>query len=561
MPRVFAKACNTPESERQKAIDMLRYPVSSFLSVLLLCAVLPVVAQQQNDKPKRDWGKLSGSVESSWGVYMKDKVLGIDEVEQSYGTNTYINLNYAIKGFRFGLQYDIYEKPMLGFDANLEGNGLRGGFAAWSNSRWDITLGTFYDQFGSGLIFRAYEEREMGINTSLAGANIHWQPTDWLSTKILAGMPRRFMTFADSWVYGVDVELALLQALVPSSDAALQIGGSWVLRDDRSDNRKTDAPAAVSAFSGRLDFTKGAFSLGGEWVSKGESMRLDPEAGIVDTGTGRALLLNAGLDLPGFGISATWRSIENMSWRQDDSSDPSMNLNYIPALTKQHKYALCSLFPHEVHDFGGETGGQIDVFGEIPVGSNPRRPLRFAVNASMYRNMERNGDTYRFMGFGGDLLFAEAGLELEKKWGPDWKTIVAGTWQRHPEASRYGFGTMEMNTQIVVGDVLWQMTPKTSLRVELQHAWSDSKDDQRWAMGLVELGFAPSWMVYISDMCNYKSYGDNIHYYDAGVSYARKFLRAQLSYGRHRAGETCSGGICRYVPEYTGFNIEVSIIL
>ena len=118
-----------------------------------------------------------------------------------------------------------------------------------------------------------------------------------------------------------------------------------------------------------------------------------------------------------------------------------------------------------------------------------------------------------------------------------------------------------MNTQIVVGDVLWQMTPKTSLRVELQHAWSDSKDDQRWAMGLVELGFAPSWMVYISDMCNYKSYGDNIHYYDAGVSYARKFLRAQLSYGRHRAGETCSGGICRYVPEYTGFNIEVSIIL
>ena len=33
------------------------------------------------------------------------------------------------------------------------------------------------------------------------------------------------------------------------------------------------------------------------------------------------------------------------------------------------------------------------------------------------------------------------------------------------------------------------------------------------------------------------------------------------SYGRHRAGETCSGGICRYVPEYTGFNIEVSIIL
>lgn len=80
------------------------------------------------------------------------------------------------------------------------------------------------------------------------------------------------MTFADSWVYGVDVELALLQALVPSSDAPVQIGGSWVLRDDRSDNRKTDAPAAVSAFSGRLDFTKGAFSLDGRM---GEQGRID----------------------------------------------------------------------------------------------------------------------------------------------------------------------------------------------------------------------------------------------------------------------------------------------
>ena len=36
---------------------------------------------------------------------------------------------------------------------------------------------------------------------------------------------------------------------------------------------------------------------------------------------------------------------------------------------------------------------------------------------------------------------------------------------------------------------------------------------------------------------------------------------ASVSYGRHRAGETCSGGICRYVPEYTGMNARLSIIL
>lgn len=529
----------------------------------LLCATLPVAAQQSaEEKPKRDWGKLSGSVESSWGIYMKDSALGIDQLDQTYGTNTYVNLGYAIKGFRFGLQYDIFEKPMIGYDPMLEGNGLRGGFAAWANSKWEVTLGTYVEQFGSGLILRAYDERDMGINTSLLGGNLHWRPASWLSTKFVVGKPRRFMSFADSWVYGADAELSLLELIAPQSDAMLMVGGSWVLRDDVSKLHPEEYPAAVNAFSGRLDFTKGIFSLGGEYVRRGESMRVDPRYGT-DKGVGQGLLLNAGFDLPGFGMSAVWRSIESLAWRQEDVSEQgvSTNLNYIPSLTKQHKYALCSLFPHKMNDYGGETGGQIDIFGEIPVGEHPRRPLSFAVNASMYKDMERSGSHYKFMGMGGDLSFAEASLELEKKWGPDWKTILVFAYQRQNEFSRYGFGEMRMNTEIVVADVLWQITNKTSLRAELQHAWSDSYDDQRWMMGLLELGIAPKWMVYVSDMCNYQSYGDNIHYFDAGVSYAYKFLRAGVSFGRYRAGEVCSGGICRYVPEHTGVNIKLSIIL
>jgi hypothetical protein len=32
-----------------------------------------------------------------------------------------------------------------------------------------VTIGNFYDQFGSGMIFRAYEERQLGIDNSLDG--------------------------------------------------------------------------------------------------------------------------------------------------------------------------------------------------------------------------------------------------------------------------------------------------------------------------------------------------------------------------------------------------------
>ena len=529
--------------------------------VAILCLLVSVTVSA--GERKRDLGRLSGSVETSWGVYLDDPALSTP-LTQRYGTNTYLNLGYTIKGFRAGLQYDIYEPQMLGYDSELKGNGLKGFYAGWADSRWDITLGTFYGQFGSGMLFRAFEQRDMGINTSVLGASVRWRPLPWLTTTVMGGLPRRYMEmFNPSAVYGADFELSLLEPLVPRTDAVLMLGGSWLLRDDRTQGRVDAAPRTVNSFSGRLAFSKGCFSFDGEYVHKGRSYGIDPRLQqFAFVRPGQALLLNMDITLPIVSISAVWRSIENMSMRQDDSHSSSVNLNYLPSLAKQHRYALFQLYPHEVHDFGGETGGSIDVAGSIPMGGNPRRPLRYSVNGSVFWDMEYGPDGYRFMGTGGGLLWAETYLELEKKWGPDWKTAVAIGWQRKPETSRFGYGGMMMNTVSAAADVLWQISSRYSLRMELQHAWSDFVDDQGWMMGLLEFGIAPGFMLYVSDMVNYRTAAvSNTHYYDAGVSYAWKFLRASVSYGRHRAGETCSGGICRYVPEYTGMNARLSIIL
>lgn len=527
----------------------------------VLCVLMAVTAWPQ--EKKRDLGRLNGSVETSWGVYIDDPALSTP-LTQKYGTNTYVNLGYAIKGFRAGLQYDIYEPQMLGYDARLKGNGLKGFFAGWSDRKWDVTLGTFYEQFGSGLLFRAYEQRDMGVNTSVLGANVKWRPLPWLSAKVMAGLPRRYMEmFNPSPVYGADLELSLLEPFVPDTDAVLTVAGSWLLRDDHTSGRASMAPAAVNSFSGRLGFSKGWFSFNGEYVRKGRSYGVDPrQAESSFVRPGQALLLNMDISLPRIGITAVWRSMENMSLYQDDSNSPTLNLNYMPSLARQHKYALFQLYPHKVHDFGGETGGSVDIAGNIPVGGNPRRPLKYSVNGSVFWDMETDASGYRFMGTGGGLLWAEVYLEIEKKWGPDWKTILAAGWQRKPEFSRFGMGEMLMNTVSAAADVLWQITSRYSLRMELQHAWSDFSDDQGWMMGLIEFGMAPGFMFYVSDMLNYRTYAaTNTHYYDVGVSYAWRFLRASVSWGRHRAGETCSGGICRYVPEYTGMNASLSIIL
>ena len=52
------------------------------------------------------------------------------------------------------------------------------------------------------------------------------------------------------------------------------------------------------------------------------------------------------------------------------------------------------------------------------------------------------------------------------------------------------------------------------------------------------------------DMYNHGSTKEN--YYEAGVGYTHGGFKVDLNYGHQRAGLVCSGGVCRWQPEYTG---------
>lgn len=58
---------------------------------------------------------------------------------------------------------------------------------------------------------------------------------------------------------------------------------------------------------------------------------------------------------------------------------------------------------------------------------------------------------------------------------------------------------------------------------------------------------------------NYNGKNYLLHYYQVGASFTHNSLRAQLSYGRNRAGYVCSGGVCRFQPAYTGVNLALTL--
>ena len=70
-------------------------------------------------------------------------------------------------------------------------------------------VGDFYEQFGSGLIFRAYEERSLGLNTSLEGVKLIYSYRDKVSVRGIYGRPRKYMEHASSWARGFDCSVNL----------------------------------------------------------------------------------------------------------------------------------------------------------------------------------------------------------------------------------------------------------------------------------------------------------------------------------------------------------------
>ena len=64
-----------------------------------------------------------------------------------------------------------------------------------------ITAGNYYEQLGSGLIFRSYEDKGLGIDNAMDGFRLKYQPLMGLYLKTFIGKSRKKLISAPSPVY------------------------------------------------------------------------------------------------------------------------------------------------------------------------------------------------------------------------------------------------------------------------------------------------------------------------------------------------------------------------
>ena len=559
-------------------------------TILILTALMmTAVSAFSEDKEKKDWGYLTGSLESTNHVYVKDAGNNFDPAFQPqlkdgniFATNDYLKLDYYKGRLSAGLQMEGYFPTLVGYPVAQNKLSLSNLYVSWRDKSYSVTAGTFYEQFGSGLLFRSWEDRMLGLNNALLGARATYNFEDKVAVKAFWGVPRlgkiddnaAMMGAEDAFfglgltkvhVAGADVSVSL-SSLLGMEDISLSLEGSLLNKHEALGDllKAAGCKENTLGWSGRVNFDMDGFFLKGEYVDAGKQI---VSVAAAQNGraavNGNAQLIEFGYNGRGLGVTVTGRRMDRMTQKiysfsgmENGYGSLSNMLSYRPAMSTQYTYMLTTLNPYspEVGDKvirAGEIGGQIDAFYNFRRGTaiGGKRGMKVHANFSTYYGLNETGGTK-----GGGLLFRDFSFDLEKQWTKKFKSVLMYSMQeynKHHENTGLYIGT----SHIVVADLLYKWTPKLSTRMELQYL--ATKDDQGdWMAGLLEVNFAPHWSVFASDMWNHGS--TKLHYYNAGLSFSMAHLRVAAGYGRYRAGFICSGGVCRAIPAYTGANISLT---
>lgn len=511
--------------------------------------------------------------------------------ERLLGTG-FLNLSYRRGNFMAGVRYENYQNNRVGLPEGYKGEGIAYRYARYINEKFDITAGNYYEQFGSGLTLRTFEERGLGLDNNLDGIRMIFTPTTGVRLKGIIGRQRNFFQKSEGIVRGFDGEWSLKPTLGWESNTNLIIGGSFVSKFQEANDPVYNFPENVATGAVRANLITGAFNFYGEYAYKGNDPSADNNYIYKD---GEALYLNATYANRNFGATLGFKRYDNFSFRSERVTDPQqLMINFLPSLTTLHTYALPALYSFNTIAIG-EAGMQTEIFynfkrktalggryGMLVTASYAisnsldkdyqLRPLYNPVDTSVVGYTESGSEGYssEFFGLGPYRYFQDFHLEIKRKINRDWKaTFTYYNFQFNNSAQRKGVTDYSLYEEdkdpemfyinAAVLELLWKVKPKHSLRSEWQILLTD-EDRGDWALALLEYSIAPHWFFAVQDAWNYGNADEDlrVHYVNVNFGYTYGTTKIQLGYGRQQEGVFCVGGICRVVPASNGFTLSLT---
>ncbi|MDR1632802.1 MAG: DUF6029 family protein [Dysgonamonadaceae bacterium] len=523
---------------------------------------------------------VNGSIQSDILFPQEDATIGAESYNELARTNTYADLNLVSAYLDAGARFEYLKYPLPGFnDLGFAGWGVPFFYATGKYKKAKLTVGDFYDQFGSGLIFRIYEDRNLGIDNSLRGARLTYEPYKGIQFKVLGGTQRRYWEHNEGYVLGTDLELSIDQWIrkMEETNTFLTLGGSFVSKHEPDEIITTDAahrlnlPENIGAFDIRVRLQKGNYTFLAEYAEKANDPSKDNNYIYKK---GNALLLSGSYAQSGMSVLLQAKRSDNMSFRSKRSQLLNSSfINHLPAFTTEQTYALAALYPYATQPDGEWAfQGTFSYHFKRKSALGGKYGTTVRLNASHIRDIDKkyvdgydptlsymesflkgtNGYSSSFFKMGKKLYYQDINLSIDKKLTNDFKlNLMYMNQYIDLGVVRKEIGIVKSN--IFVAEGKYQLNKKATIRSELQYL-NTKQDEGDWIAGVIELSLLPYFMFTVSDMYNVGE--TNIHYYKALITYTWQAHFIQLGYGRTRAGRDCSGGVCRDVPASRGFTLS-----
>ena len=559
----------------------------SIVMLLVLLGTCNLALGQSKDSDK---GQFSGNLLMTYQKYVRDDSIGANTKvykENLASADAWLFMQYRIKGYSFILRYDAFNNsPLLDPQDAYTNHGI--GFWQINKSvdKLDITMGSFYDQFGTGILFRAYEQRQIGIDYAIQGMRLKYNINDKWAVKGFAGnqkgnIKNRF-GFANQVISGLNIE-GNLDLGKDSKYGALQVGASAVNRTlDRETMDRLVGTINTYDLADRfypkynvyggnayLTYTKDNFSWTVEGNVKSKEAIMDDNSKFY-LRSGNVLYTsmswgkggwNLGGQKASVGLNVQARHVDNFSFR----TAPTENLlnglvSYLPSMTRQNTYRLLSRY-----NAPGQAMGENGIQGEIEF--KPRKGTQIFFNGSYVQTLASNGKLNTTTGVKeAEKLFSENYIEVVQKIGKHDK-LKLGVQRIVYNQTRYESEPeyVPVKTFTPFGEWLHTMNQGKSLRVEWQYL--NTKNDQgSFANLMIEMFVNKNLSIAVADMVNVVPHryermiiADKVlHYPTFFIGYTEKNTVFTLAFLKQQQGVNCSGGICREEPAFSGVRFTVS---
>ncbi len=500
-------------------------------------------------------GALSGDVMMNAEFYQRDTLIGASGTPHYdnllSGTNTWVNSNYRNDawGLEAGMRIDLF------LNSNLHnpgipytGTGIGRLYISKKIDNIKITGGHIYDQFGSGLVFRSYEERPLGIDNALFGLGIEYTFSENLKMKAVAGQMKDLFNRFDPVMTAATIE-----GNVPTKYPNITIapGATFLNRTIDQDNMdiviaQINAYELEDRFFPKYNVYAGSIfntltvknvTWYAEYAMKSSEAIRDLSGQLVDSDGNviyTSLTYSTSKIGNGFGITGQVRVIDN--WVMRTSPNETLLdgiMNYLPSLTRQNSLRLTARYQAVAQELG-------ELAYQVNSTYTPKKGYTF--NANYAQVVNDSLDLFR------EIFFD---FEMRKK---DYKLLVGGQFIQYNQAVFENEPDRPMvYAYTPFAEFLYKFDRKRSIRSEFQYQYCE-QDFGSWVYGLVEFTIAPHWSFSVSDMWNYEPLRteEDLHYYSVFAAYTNKASRFTLNYVKQIAGIVCTGGVCRFEPAFSG---------